>query len=107
MSDIITTDRQLNEVAKSIANEITYELEENGGDGYDLAHEHVDSSEHVIYYHRALQICANCDTTQGEEFVEDMGGFPAGKSFAQMACMIAFGEIYQRVLNELNETECA
>lgn len=68
----------------------------------DRAHEWADSSQHVIYNYRAIQICANCDTTRGEEFVEDVG-LPETPTFESIAVMIAFGEIRARIEDELRE----
>lgn len=53
----IMNDYKLDEIAKSYAKDIIAEVKEYGGDAYDLAHEMIDGSEHVIYYANAHAIC--------------------------------------------------
>jgi hypothetical protein len=69
----------------------------------DRIWETVDGHQWVIYYHHAIQLCANCNTDEGEVFLEDTGGTQAGDTFGGIACKIAFGELYFRTCQELNE----
>lgn len=39
----------------------------------ERAHEDADMHEWVIYNHKALMLCAHCDTSNGEEFLSDVG----------------------------------
>lgn len=103
MRESIITDYHLDELAESLANDIRDEVERYGGESSDLAWERADSSEHVIYYQKALELCANCRTDEGEAFLDDCGGIPPGKSFSEIACMIAFGELYSRISSKLHE----
>ena len=62
----------------------------------DAAHEAADSSGWVIYTARAIQLCANCDTSAGEEFLEDVGT-PKEPTFGGLASIIAYGELRHRI----------
>lgn len=75
-------DYQLSEYAKSCALDIVAEFKrqypgesvsDNRDDLSDQVHEYADGSEHVIYYHKAHDICQNCNTDDGEAFLEDVG----------------------------------
>ena len=103
--DVIKTDyalqRECDGYAQSIFDEI---MADNEGeepdtlrdDMMDRAHEDADASQHVIYYYRALQICANCNTDMGEEYLEDTG-MPDEPTFNGLACIIAYGEVRGRI----------
>jgi hypothetical protein len=84
--------------------------EESNGDideAHDFIHQTCDSHEIVIYYHKAIQFCADCDTSDGEAFLDDCGGIAqGGDSFGQIACRIAFATLYcasQSALYEIQE----
>ena len=62
----------------------------------------VDGSEWVIYHHKAHELCLNCNTDNGEQSIEDMGGFPNGSTYNSMASLIAYCEIEARVNDALN-----
>lgn len=102
-SDTIRSDYQLDQYAEAAAQDIADEVKEHGGDAWDLAHEHADSSEHVIYYHKAHAICQNCNTDAGEEFVSDTGEPEGGWSYNGFAVAIAFGELKNRILVALED----
>ena len=95
-------DYKLDEIAKSYAKDIVAEVKECGGDAYDLAHEMVDGCGHVIYCANAHVICQNCDTSNGEAFLEELGA-PENPTYDRLATLIAYGELLQRVQHELNE----
>ena len=116
-NDIIKNDCQLNQYAESAARDIVDKiagkaLRENlldvaavihGGEACDMAHEHADGSEHVIYYYKAHAICQNCDTENGEAFLEDIGGPGKDATYNSIATTIAFGELHSRILRALYE----
>ena len=68
----------------------------------DRAHEDADGHEAVIYTYRALQICANCNTDQGEAFLEETG-MPKEVTFNKLATIIAYGEMRARIESKLDE----
>jgi hypothetical protein len=98
MTDIIINDHLLNEYAKSCAEDIIREIKEHGGDAQDMAHEHADGSEWVIYYARAHALCQNCDTSEGEAFISDCYEPMHSWTYDSIACAIAFGELHARIL---------
>lgn len=99
--DTIKNNRQLDELAAEYAQDIWDEIAKYEGEASDLAHQYADGCHHVIYYHAAHELCRNCDTENGEAFVEDCG--ITGKSYDEMATAIAFGEIYQRIMLAFDE----
>lgn len=103
---MIDTNYKLDQYCTEIGTEIAHEIASHGGDVHDLQErvwEYVDGCEHVIYYHRARTICCCCDTDQGQESCDDLGGFEPGSSFDDICVRIAFGEIYQRTMDVAQE----
>ena len=100
-------DYQLTEYAEDIARDILAEVAEYGGDATDLAHENADGSEHVIYYSKAHDICQNCNTENGEQFLEDMGGAGKDATYDSIATLIAYGELYSRIVDALGKIDIA
>lgn len=68
----------------------------------DRAHETVDGHEWVIYNHKALMICAHCDISRGEEFLEETG-MPDEPTLHSIACRIVYGEMVQQVQEHIRE----
>lgn len=92
--------------AKALATEA---LEQANGD-YDTArdylHEMCDGHEVAIYYHKAIQFCAEQNTDDGEQWLEDCGGIAQpGDSFGQIACRIAFATLLCAAEQALSEIE--
>ena len=80
-------------------NEIAQDICRDASDEYqamDWASESADSSEYVIYYAKAHELCRGCDTTQGEDFLADCYG-DVPMTYDEMACRIAYGEIDARI----------
>jgi len=99
----IKHDGELQQYAEAAARDIADEIKEHGGDAYDLAHEHADGSEHVIYFNKAHAICQNCDTSAGEDFISDTGEPEGGWSYDGFAVAIAYGELHSRILHALHK----
>ena len=108
MTNLITSDFQLTQLVRDYASCIISEERDNDPQNwrdnlqdvvYEKAFDWADASEHVIYYHKALSICAHCDTDRGEEFVEDTG--TSYTSINKLAAAIVFGEIQSRVAEEV------
>lgn len=97
-------DYELTKEAESLARKI---WEESCGDesvARDLAHQYADGHEIAIYYHKAIQVCADCRTDDGEQWLEDCGGIcQPGDSFGQIACRIAFAELLCRIESALSD----
>ena len=95
-----------NDIAEEIARDAR-DLEQ----AIDWAHESADGSEYVIYYAKAHTICQNCNIefaeeydriiTQGEDFFSECYGGEHGKSYDEIACIMAYGEINARICARL------
>lgn len=70
----------------------------------DKAYEETDSHQWVIYNYPALLLCANCDTTVGEEWLEQ-SGFTEWSSIGQHASAVAHATLYCLVNDKLAEIE--
>lgn len=87
---------------------VTEALEQAGGDfdaARDHLHESCDGHEVAIYYHKAITFCAEQDTSDGEEWLDDIGGIAQpGDTFGAIACRIAFATLLcecERVLADM------
>ena len=115
MIDHIQNNHDLATVAAKIAKEIFDDVREGEGEGFDpdacrsdmvdRAWEEVDGCQHVIYTSRALSICANCDTSAGEGYLDDIYGEPFNEceSFADVCTRLAFAVLYCEVILQLDE----
>ena len=92
----IQSDFQLTEYCNDIAEDIARDAS-SYEQATDWAHESADGSEHVIYTYKAHQVCQNCDIQQGEEFFADCYGDVHGKSYDEIASIMAYGEINARI----------
>ena len=101
MTDTIINDFVLTEIAKDYAKEI-FDQVDDIDDGYDLSHQFADGSEWVIYYYKAHLLCLNCNTDDGQNFVDECF---AGKAmtYNEMASAYAYGEIHSRTMSALND----
>ena len=89
------SDYNLDDMVASWAVEI-FEQTESRDDGMDLVHQYADGSEWVIYDGKAHDLCRNCNTDQGEDFLAEC--YPDNNlSYNEMASAIAFGEIQARL----------
>jgi hypothetical protein len=94
-------DFQLN----AYCNDIAADIVEGAADideAMDRASESADGSEHVIYYHKAHKLCAECNTDQGEDFLADCYSEGHNKSYDDLACIIAYGEIHSRIQSAIH-----
>ena len=60
--------------SRAIALEAWQESEGYFDDAADFVHESCDGHEVSIYYGKAIQFCAEQDTSDGEQWLEDCGG---------------------------------
>ena len=79
-----------------------FEQADDQDDANDLAHQYADGSEWVIYHYKAHQLCANCNTDAGEDFIAECGEPEGGWSYDGFASAIAYGEIYGRLQDAIN-----
>jgi hypothetical protein len=96
----------LHREAMVIAKESIAAQAEYGQDASDYIHQDCDGHEVAIYYHKAIQFCADHDTSAGEEWLEDCGGIcQPGDTFGAIACRIAFATLYCATMEALAELE--
>ena len=108
MTDFQINDHILHNECESLAGEIFGEVLDDMAedetpdmlrdDMYDKVHERTDSHEWVIYYHKALMLCAHCHTDDGEEWLSETGfEWTDDSTIYTVASAIAFGEMRARV----------
>lgn len=114
MGDFQINDGILQKEAREIAADIfeefkrehddpeTWDAEDYRGEMSDRAHEAADMHEWVIYTYKAHQLCANCNTDMGEEFLEDVG-VGENPTYDSLGIMIAYGELRARIEEEISE----
>ena len=91
-------DYELTKEAESLAREIWAESQGDENTARDLVHEYADGHEVAIYYGKAIELCSTCNTNEGEQWLDDIGGIAQpGDSFGNIACRIAFAELYCRI----------
>lgn len=94
--------RECEALAREIVDNLDGPLAEHMDDAMEAAHEYADGHEYVIYHHKALMLCAHCDTDYGEAFLEGIG-MPEGPTFYGLASLIAYGEVRARIEGALQE----
>ena len=94
-------DYRLDELAAGIAAEIISECNGEHDTALELAHEGADNSEWAIYYHKAHELCQNCNTENGEQFFEDCGPWE-DLTYNGIASIIAYGELNARIIQVIN-----
>ena len=100
MTDKIMTDFELTILANNYAKEI-FDQVNDIEEGYNLAHQYADGCEWVIYTYKAHLLCLNCNTDDGQAFVNDCY---AGTSmtYDEMGSAYAYGELHSRIMSALN-----
>jgi len=102
MSDFVINDYFLHQEARAIVDEILSQADE-GQDIEELIWQAVDGHEWVIYTYKALKLCAECNTTDGEAMLED-----AGQNFTSLSdhvTAVAYWTLYVACRDYLNELE--
>ena len=90
--------------AKALALEAWQESERDLDQSQEYLHQSCDGHEIAIYYHKAIQFCADQNTSDGEDYLEDCGGIvQPGDTFGGIACRIAFATLYCAAMECLQE----
>ena len=92
---------------------LTDDIQELQEYAQERLHESCDGHEIAIYTHKAIQFCADVDTSDGEEWLDDCGGIAQDcDTFGQIACRIAFATLLvasesalQDIVNKHKEEE--
>ena len=101
--EYIKNDYELQQLALSIALEAIEEVKKHGGDHYELIDQAAASSEHAVYTYKAIMLCANCCTDDGEAILDDNGY--RFDSFAHHASILAEVTIANAALQALYEIQ--
>jgi len=101
---MIKSDYELWQEAKSIAESIMAEYDDDD-DRQDAIHEYADQSQHVIYTARAIAICGNCNTDDGESYLEDIyeKPFDGCETFEEVCTRLAYATLYCAINDALRE----
>ena len=111
MSDFQISDHLLSRECDQLAQDIFDEVMSDAGDStaedmrdtmQDRAHEAADGHQWVIYTHKSLMIGAHCDTSQGEQWLEDTG-MPQDVTLSSLVAIIVYGEMTARIGDKLND----
>jgi len=101
MSEFKINDYILEQEAKEIITQGIIEEKEYGVPALEYAQQACDGHQWVIYTYKAILLCAECDTSAGEEYLEDFG--KEFSSFGEHATKLA----YATLLNACHETHAA
>ncbi len=90
--------------AKAIALEAWNESGFDIDTATDFIHESCDGHEISIYFYKGIRFCADQDTSDGEQWLEDCGGIAQdGDTFGDIACRIAFATLLVAAQEALQE----
>ena len=102
MTKVFIDDIVLDDYCEGIAAEIFRDAKDRET-AFDWAGESADGSEYVIYTYKAHALCQNCNTDAGHEFLADCYGSNAPADYDQLASIIAYGEIRNRIIYEIDK----
>lgn len=103
MSDFNINDYLLEQEAIGIARDALNECDPDDDEALDeYIFQTCDGHEWVIYNYKSLKLCCECNTDDGEQWLEDIGLEPTTNIF-ELANKIAFATLYQKSLNALAE----
>lgn len=103
MSDFKINDYILHQEAKRLAEEAWQEYCDNGptgGNAEDILYRVIDGHYWTVYTYNALLLCAECNTTDGEQWLDDIGLEPTD-SLGELATRVAFATFYTAALSYL------
>ena len=92
MTDFRINDYILRQEAKEIAAAALLEQKEYGTDAGEMLNQMCDGHEWVIHTYKAIILCAECDTNEGEDYLDDIG-YEKFDSFANHATQLAYATL--------------
>jgi len=92
MTDFKINQYLLDQEAISIAKMAMVEEKEYGTDPMDYMHQVCDGHQWVIYTYKAMMLCAECDTSDGEDYIDELG-MTEFDDLAHHASMVAFATL--------------
>jgi len=101
MNEFKISDYILNEEAKAIACDAVEEQKKYGTDAEDYICQTVDGHAWVVYTYKAIKLCAECNTDEGEQWLDDCG-YEKFKSFGDHATQLAYATLHELTMSEYN-----
>lgn len=92
MTDFKINNYELQQEAKRLAQQCFDEGETHGDDPYENLWQSCEGHEWVIYTYKALLLCAECDTSDGEDYLDDLG-MTEFDDLAHHASQVAFATL--------------
>lgn len=89
--------------AKRLAQECFDAGDTHGDDPNEYLWQACDGHEWAIYTYKALMLCANCDTSDGEDYLEGLGH--EYRNIGAHACVVAFATLYCAAMDALATIE--
>jgi len=102
MTDFKINNYELQQEAKRLAQEC-FDAECFGDDPNENLWQTCDGHEWSIYTYKALMLCAECDTSEGESYLE--GLYMQHNSLGEHACAVAFATLYCAAMDALADIE--
>ena len=103
MTDFRINNYELQQEAKRLAQECFDAGDTYGEDPNENLWQTCDGHEWSIYTYKAMLLCAECDTSEGEDYLEGIGA--EFSSLAEHACAVAFATLYCAAMDELADIE--
>jgi hypothetical protein len=103
MTDFTINNYELELEAQRLAQECFDAGDTHGEDPSEYLWQTCDGHEWVIYTYKALLLCANCDTSAGEDYLEGLGH--EYQSIGAHACVVAFATLYCAAMDALATIE--
>lgn len=104
MLDMIDNDYKLDQYCEAMAHDIADAYSDEWEEREDAVYQWVDSCEYVIKSRLALQICSECSTDYGDDYLRDHW-IPENTTLKEIATIVAYGEILARVQQALFQIE--
>lgn len=104
MTDFTINDYELQQEAKRLAQECFDAGDTHGDDPNECLWQACEGHEWAIYTYKALLLCAECDTSEGEAYLEGLGDND-WQDLADHACTVAFATLYNAAMDALEELQ--
>ena len=102
MNEFKINDYLLKEEANSIACDAVEEQKDHGTDAEEYIWQTIDGHEWVIYTYKAIKLCAECSTDDGEQWLDDCG-YDKFDSFGDHATKLAYATLHELTMSAYSE----
>jgi hypothetical protein len=101
MSEFKISQYLLRQEAKRIVEDAIEEESEFDVPALETVQQSCDGHQWVIYTYKAILLCAECDTSEGEAWLEEVGS--ECDSFGEHASKLAYATLLTACMNEFNK----